>query len=376
MSESLARRYRPDNFSKMIGQRLNSIVLQKMVDSDRVPSAMLFIGPSGTGKTTAARILAASLNPEKSDQDMFTIEVDAASNGGVSDIRSLLDSIRYETGGAKRVIILDEAHSLTREAFNVLLKPTEEPPEGTYFVLVTTHPEKIPPTIKTRMTEFEFRSVPTSEILDLLVEISAKEEFSVSSELLSFLADTSNGSARMAITALDQVTMAGISTVDEYVALAGLTDPAPALFRAMLTGGHDKVFGELDSQLKASGNAAHVASKLTEFIRDIFILKAGGRPSANGKALFEREDLASRIEQDRLFQSARIVWDLKTRIRPSDDPRGSLELALMLITDVLNRGREVAQSPKVKNPESTHAENTTDTPRKLTLAEIKQRISA
>jgi DNA polymerase-3 subunit gamma/tau len=146
--EALALRYRPKSFPEMVGNRMHAIVLANMVAEDKVPPVLIFSGPSGVGKTTAARILASELKATD------VIEVDAASTGGVNEIRSILDVTRYSTGGGYRLIILDEAHSITRQGSEALLKTLEEPPEKTIFVLATTDPGKIDRTVKSRAMEF------------------------------------------------------------------------------------------------------------------------------------------------------------------------------------------------------------------------------
>ena len=184
MADPLHLKYRPQTFADIIGQRFHTVVLGRMVELDQVPQGLLFSGPSGTGKTTTARIIAAGL--KASD----VIEVDAASNGGVAEVRKLLDVVKYSTGGSYRVVILDEAHSITKQGFEVLLKTLEEPPPATIFVLLTTEPHKIPPAVLSRLLEFQFRSVTAAAILDRLKFIVAQEGLETDIRLLAHLALT------------------------------------------------------------------------------------------------------------------------------------------------------------------------------------------
>lgn len=370
MTASLALKYRPQTFSDMIGQRLNAVVLQQMVDTKSVPSGILFSGPSGVGKTTAARILANELGASD------TIEIDAASNGGVAEVRKLIDSLRYSTGGEYRVVILDEAQSITRQGFEAFLKVIEEPPAGTIFVLVTTEPFSIPNTIISRLMEFQFRAVTASDVLERLVVVSQKESISITPELLHYLAQKSDGNVRTGLTILDQARRAGITTVAEFVELSGEHDPAPALLAALSTGDPANFFAVLDQQLATVGDPAQISADLTACIRDLMIIRAGGVLSVTGASYESRRELALRLEQERLLAAIRVLWELKTRIRRTEDPRGNLELALILISEAFSRGKNLpsasasqpAPAPHVQAP----AEVNSVPPKKLSLADLQR----
>lgn len=373
MAEALALKYRPQAFTELIGQRLNAIVLQQMVNTDSVPSAILFSGPSGVGKTTAARILATSM------QASDIIEIDAASNGGVGEVRKLLDVIRYSTGGAARVVILDEAHSITRQGFEAFLKTLEEPPAGTVFVLVTTEPHKIPDTILSRLVEFQFRSVSASEVLDRLVVVAQRESIDIEPELLHYLAQRSDGNVRTALQGLDMAWRAQVGTVQAYREMAGEHDPAPSLLAALMTGNHERIFSLLDEQLSTVGSPGQITSELVACIRDLFILKAGGSLQVTGASFDSRRELALRLEQERLLFAVKTLWEVKTRIRGADDPRGTLELALILVSEAFTRGKATPAPVAAQQPSpapgatlSSAAEVPRTQPRKLSLAELQR----
>lgn len=351
----------------MIGQKLNATVLARMVEIREVPSGLLFSGPSGSGKTTAARILATKLDGD-------VLEIDAASNGGVAEVRKLIDTLRYSSGSEFRVVIIDEVQSMTREAFNALLKTLEEPPAGTIFILVTTEPEKIPEPVLTRLMEFEFRRVTPAEIFDRLTEIATKEAIEAEADLLLYLAQTSNGNVRAAVTSLDMIRLANITTVAEYRKAQGAQDVGPVLVAALLAGDPAKLFSAVDKLLSVTGNPMYLANELLATLRDMTVVRAGGSLSIEGRYSDLRRDLALRVEPERVLAAMKTLWDLKTRVRGADNPRGNLELALILIADVFTRGKAPAPAPKAPTPAKTApvAPPATEAPKKLTLAQLAQ----
>lgn len=378
MTDSLALKYRPATFADMVGQKLLSLVLDQMVKADEVPHGLLFSGPSGTGKTTAARCLAAELNPSQREAvaggySASVIEIDAASHGGVADIRKLMETVRYAVNGTDRkVIILDECHSITREGWNALLKPTEEE-SGVYFVFVTTEPEKIPPTVLSRLHEFSFRRVTPNDILDRLVHVARTEKIPTSIQLLEYISTTCEGNVRSALTSFDQARRAGIKSVENYVQLKGLEDQAPEMAKALLTGDYSAVFTELDRQITLVASPAQIVSRLVRLFTDLLVLRAGGTLTHVGPALQARKDLAVQIEQDRLLAAMKIMWDLKTRVRGSDDASGDVRLVLTLVTDVFSKGRVSAPVPAASPAPVQVTEAEPSAPRKLSLSDLQQR---
>lgn len=318
----------------MIGQKATAVVLHRMVETDRVPSGLLFSGVRGSGKTSAARILASSLDAGD------VIEVDAASKGSVTDVRDMIEMLRYSSGGSKRVVIYDEAHSMSKEAFNALLKTLEEPPAGVIFVLVTTEPEKIPATVKSRLMEFVFRRVSVAEISERLDAVAQREGVDASPELIAFLAERADGSVRDALMMLDQCHRADISTKSSFLNLAGERDVAPILVRAMLTGDHAYIFETVDELSQRVPDPSKLVSGIVGVLKDVLVLRAGGKVSASPAGLTARSELAKFLEPERVLAAMRLLWDLKTKARQSTDPRGNLDLALVLVSEVLTRGRE------------------------------------
>jgi len=221
--EVLYRKYRPKSFSEIVGQDHVKKVLTNALKMGRVAHAYIFAGPRGTGKTTTARILAKSLNCESRkdaepcnrcqsclaiDEGAFmdVVELDAASNRGIDEIRRIREAAGYRPiEGKYKVYIIDEVHMLTKEAFNALLKTLEEPPEHVVFVLATTNLEKVPPTIVSRCQVLEFKNLPENLIFERLKEVSSKERMEIEEDALRFLARRAEGGMRDALTLLEQV---------------------------------------------------------------------------------------------------------------------------------------------------------------------------
>src|SRR6478736_1487149 len=362
-AEPLALKYRPTRFEDVVGNRMHAVVLANMVAQDAVPSGLLFSGPSGVGKTTTARILAAELTATD------VIEVDAASTGGVDAIRDLLDVTRYATGGGYRILILDEAQSITRQGFEALLKTLEEPPAQTIFVLCSTEPHKIPETIKSRLIEFEFRAVSENDIYERLSFIAHQEGLIHEDGLLRYLAQRATGNVRSAVQSLDASHRARVYDVTAYQDLMGEHDTIPVLMAALATGDHAKVFEALDAQV-ALKSPSRVTSELIACTIDMLVIKAGGTPRVTDSAAERRVRIAQRLDRENLLLAVKILWDSQTALRSSEDPRGTLELSLVLIAGALTRG----QAQNVRAEESPLAGTATPPapPRKLTLAEMQK----
>jgi DNA polymerase-3 subunit gamma/tau len=217
-----ARKYRPKTFEEMIGQKPVVQTLQNAIKNNRVAQAYIFSGMRGVGKTTAARILAKALNCQQGptptpcnkcefcravdeDRSVDVLEIDGASNRGIDEVRSLREGVKYKPIHSRyKVIIIDEVHMLTREAFNALLKTLEEPPPHTIFIFATTEFHKVPATIVSRCQHFEFKKISQKEIINHLLSITQKENITISSYGLNLIAEAADGSLRDAQSLLDQ----------------------------------------------------------------------------------------------------------------------------------------------------------------------------
>lgn len=287
----LARRYRSQSFDEVIGQEAISRALENAIEQNRVAHAYLFVGTRGVGKTTMARLLAKALNggsPEvdqaiMTGQDTDVIEIDAASNRSVDEARDLIANCIYRPlRGAYKIYIIDEVHMLTREAFNALLKTMEEPPSHVKFILCTTEPHKVPPTIQSRCQRFDFRNISTEEIAQHLTDVIKSETMKAEPDLVRMIARMAAGSMRDGLSLLDRV-MAAIPkgetmTVALLEKLLGLPerDVLMSLIEAMADQDARAAL-ELSAELLSRGvSIDQVIDSLVEALRDLMILAACG----------------------------------------------------------------------------------------------------
>ena len=222
MYQVIARKYRPQRFEEVVGQAHVKLTIKNAIAQQRIAHAYIFSGPRGTGKTTMARILAMALNweggpsssPDPDSQvckeiaagsSLDVVEIDAASNRGIDSIRELRESVKYRPVRDRyKVFIIDEAHQITTDAFNALLKTLEEPPAWTVFVLCTTEPQAIPATIASRCQSFAFQSVELQEVIQHLAKICASECVAADDDALTAVALAGDGSVRDSLSTLDQ----------------------------------------------------------------------------------------------------------------------------------------------------------------------------
>src|SRR5438477_2694149 len=222
MYQVIARKYRPQSFDDLLNQDHIKTTLRNAIEQSRIAHGYIFSGQRGTGKTTTARIVARCLNCQKGPTDqpcgvcasclevtaggaVDVIEIDAASNRGINEMRELRENVRYRPARDRyKVFIIDEAHQITSEAFNALLKTLEEPPEWVVFILCTTEVHKIPTTIASRCQQFSFRSVDFADVVDRMAWICSQEGIEANPEVLSVLAQAGEGSVRDSLSALDQ----------------------------------------------------------------------------------------------------------------------------------------------------------------------------
>jgi DNA polymerase-3 subunit gamma/tau len=329
----LARKYRPQNFSDVIGQEHVTRTLKNAIEQGRTAHGYIFSGHRGIGKTTVARILAMALNCRSSDKPVMepcgvcescteiragnsvdVIEIDAATNRGIDEIRELREAARYRPARDRfKIYILDEAHQITDAAFNALLKTLEEPPSHVVFMLATTQPEDIPQTIRSRCQHFSFRAVRFEAILGQLKELSSRENVEADEDALALLAEAGDGSIRDALSILDQAIAScdGRLTADAVRQLVGAA-PSTVLeevMQAVARSSSEEVLRLVDRLISEGHSPTHFARQMVRFLRNSVVAKiAGGDSSllqisgdertrvARVAELFSEEDLARHLQ--------------------------------------------------------------------------------
>lgn len=357
----IARKWRPQSFDQLIGQKHISQTLQNALKNNRLPHALLFTGPRGTGKTSSARILAKSLRcsnavdfepcnqcPSCLDINLSravdVIEIDGASNNGVDAIRELRDTVGYmPSSGKYKVYIIDEVHMLSTSAFNALLKTLEEPPEHVVFIMATTEAHKIPQTILSRCQRFDFRSISTRQITDQLKEITLKEGVAADEESLWMIARQGDGSMRDSFSLLDQViTFAnGPLTKDNVIQILGLTDRALLLETlTALTQRNTTQILEILEKIHLAGYEASLYSRdLLENIRNLLFIKISGRGETprSVDSMLELPDSEMRflhsLAVDLSEEDIHLLFDMALKgaadISRATDPKLVLEMMLL-----------------------------------------------
>lgn len=351
----IARKYRPQIFDDVAGQPLVIGTLKNAILNDRVAHAYIFSGGRGVGKTSTARLLAKALNCIQgptltpcgqcdscreitAGNSVDVLEIDAASNRGIDEIRELRESVRYLPARDRyKVFIIDEVHMLTTEAFNALLKTLEEPPPRSLFILATTEAHKLPATIQSRCQHFAFRLLDYSQIYERLEDVCRRENIQAEPGALSALARAAEGSLRDALSLLDEMIAACGSQVDEARVRQQLGVVPSSLLVALVESirqGDSRAVLESVHQLCSEGyELAHFCGGFTQFIRDLMVARSCGTASpllqapddekselARLAQLFSEEDLA------RFFQ---VLLRLQGEMRYSLQPRFHLELGLI-----------------------------------------------
>ncbi|RJP50794.1 MAG: DNA polymerase III subunit gamma/tau [Anaerolineaceae bacterium] len=357
MTQALYRKYRPKQWDTVIGQDHVIQTLTNSIKADRVGHAYLFAGPRGTGKTTVARLLAKAVNCLNEDPKqrpcnecdhckavnenrfMDLIEIDAASNNGVDDVRDLRDKINFApTQGKYKVYIIDEVHMMSGGAFNALLKTLEEPPPHAIFVLATTEIHKIPATVLSRCQRHEFRRVPVDEIVSNLKEIAASENIQADEEALTLIARQSAGGMRDAQSLLDQLSSTGtkitlalaqqvLGTATSQTVLdviASILDHQPAR-------GLETIHHALDS----GADPRSLARQIVEYLRGLMLIQMGNaeQVEATREVKTQMESHAKAFTSTDVLRMMKIFNNAATDLRGGWQPSLSLELALAEIVD-------------------------------------------
>jgi DNA polymerase-3 subunit gamma/tau len=340
--QSLYRRYRPQRFGEVRGQEHVMRALRNAVRDGSVSHAYLFSGPRGTGKTSTARILAKALNcastvdgePDctcesckavEAGRSMDVIELDAASNNGVDAMRDLIARVALGTGGRAKVYIVDEVHMLSNAASNTLLKTLEEPPDHVTFVLATTDPQKVLPTIRSRTQHFEFRLLPTAMLEEHLRWVVDDAGLRVSGDAIAQAARRGKGSARDALSALDQIVAAG-GEADEDASLDELTE-------ALCERDTGRALAAVAMACNAGREPRQLAEAFLAHLRDTLLaVLAPDVVSLPDEAKDEAADQGRRLGPAAVVRAMDAVGEALLAMREAPEPRVSLEVALVRVT--------------------------------------------
>lgn len=349
--KALYRTYRPQKFSEVIGQDHIVRTLQNSIVNNKTSHAYLFSGPRGTGKTSVARIFAKALNcsaPKNMEpcgeclscQEIAmsmspdVVEIDAASNNSVDEIREIRDKVKFLPGGSKyKIYIIDEVHMLSQGAFNALLKTLEEPPKHVIFILATTEPHKVIPTILSRCQRFDFKTLAIQEIASLIKSVSLKEGFNITDEAIIGIAESAEGGMRDALSFLDQAASFTDDqiTIDDVNSVTGNLnfDKIVELAKYFEEKNMNKALKTINDLVVMGKEINKIVSSLLQFYRDCLLYK-NIDVSMFSKYIFEKEEfkkLATKLTLEKIFYYIDVLSDVQTKIKLSSTPTIYLEVA-------------------------------------------------
>lgn len=378
---ALYRVWRPQTFAEVVGQEQTVIALQNAVKDDRLTHAYIFSGPRGTGKTSIAKIMAKAVNCECAENGepcnrcssctdinngsfMDVIEIDAASNRGIDEIRDLRESVRVMPAqGKKKVYIIDEVHMLTTEAFNALLKTLEEPPPSVMFILATTEPQKIPSTIISRCQRYNFKRLSLGQIVARLKDAANNNGIEMDDEALALIARRANGGMRDALGMLDQLFSykEGNINKEDVLEVLGLVDDlfVAQLVDAVLAQDPARVVELINTALNQGKESGQLIRETSLYLRDLLLCKlVGERAELLMVADSNREQLnkqARLADKNQILQILRIAMDTGEKLKFSEGHRFLLELAFLEMISVFTRVETKVTEPVVSKKENPAA---------------------
>lgn len=359
---ALYRKYRSKNFDELVGQDAIKITLLNSLKNEKVSHAYLFCGPRGTGKTSVARLFAKALNCQQGQGNICNsctdceainngshpdvIEIDAASNSGVDEVRNLIEKVRYTPiQGKKKVYIIDEVHMMTNSAFNALLKTIEEPPDYCVFILCTTEPYKLLPTILSRCQRYDFKKIADNDLKKLLTTVLAKEKVSCEPAALDLIVELSNGGARDSLSLLDQIiSFSGNKIIeDNIITMFGLTTNREKV--ELLKAIHEKrtldVLNTFESYIKRNVDLSRYVNEMLSLLKDALIYK-----KTNNQNLLSSSKLEDPIEASVLFSEKELLFYIdnmmkcQNEFKTTSNPSFLFEIYLLKMTNFLTETSE------------------------------------
>ncbi len=363
---SLYRKYRPYKFEDVVGQKIVVEILKKSIINNKIGHAYIFSGPRGTGKTSIAKIFARSVNclnsvdgeicgecnncKVESSENIDIIEIDAASNNGVEEIREIRNNVKLSPSLMKyKVYIIDEVHMLSNSAFNALLKTLEEPPSHVIFILATTEVNKIPSTVLSRCQKFDFKKISIKEIIGRINYILDKEDKKLPEEIIDFIAKYSDGGLRDAINLLDQILSLNNEniTMDDVYSLIGIynEDKIFEFIEYILNGNVDKTIEFINEYNENEKNYIYLCDKIIEIIKDLLIYNNSDASFADSYK--KKLNKFTKINVDKIYEILEILLKLDNELKRTIDQKLLAEVYFLKITMIFNN--YVQKNSKIKD---------------------------